>query len=262
MSSLNAIFDHKREEVARARATCSLEDVRAQARDADAPRGFLRALRQRTHPLGLIAEVKKASPSRGVIRPDFDPAAIARAYETAGADALSVLTDERFFQGSPQNLQIAKGVTRLPCLRKDFLYDPYQVYEARAWGADAVLLIVAGLDSSALSELHALAKDLGMDVLIEVHTEAEAEVALELGAELVGVNNRNLSDFSTSLSTSERIIPLLREGSDRLVVSESALETYSDLERVRAAGAEAVLIGTTFCAAPDVGSKVREVMGW
>jgi indole-3-glycerol phosphate synthase len=230
------------------------------AREAASPRGFRAALADARPSLALIAEVKRASPSKGVIRPDFDPVTIAQAYEAAGAHALSVLTDERYFGGSLENLRRAREATRLPCLRKDFLLDPYQLYEARAWGADAVLLIVAGLEREQLAELHALALELGMDVLVEVHTLEEAETALGLGAELVGVNNRNLTDFRTDLSISEQILPLL--AGRALAVSESALETCADLERVRAAGARAVLIGTAFMAAPDVGGKVREVMGW
>jgi indole-3-glycerol phosphate synthase len=258
MSVLQRIFDHKHGEVAAARERISVVDLKAQALDAEPPRGFLRAL-MRNDGLALIAEVKKASPSKGVIRPDFDPVEIACAYERAGADALSVLTDVHYFQGSPENLRLAKANTSLPCLRKDFIDHEYQVYEARAWGADAVLLIVAALEDAQLKDLHGLIQSLGMDALVEVHTEEEAERALEIGAPLIGVNNRDLSDFHTSLETSERLLPMISPLA--LGVSESALETRADLDRVEAAGARAVLIGTTFCASPDIEAKVHEVLG-
>lgn len=208
--------------------------------------------------LALIAEVKKASPSRGLIRPDFDAAEVAAAYARAGAQALSVLTDETYFQGSAENLVRAREAGGLPCLRKDFINDPYQIYEARAWGADAILLIVAGLDDASLADLHRLAVELGMDVLVEVHTDEETDRALALGAPLIGVNNRDLTDFRTTLGTSDRLLP--RISPHAFAVSESALESRADLDRVHAAGAGAVLIGTAFCAAPDIEAKVREVM--
>jgi len=259
MSVLDRIFATKAEEVAAARATVSFEEIQRRAAAADAPRGFLRALEASTDRLALIAEVKKASPSKGVIRADFDAAEIARIYARAGATCLSVLTDVPYFQGSAENLQLARAASSLPCLRKDFLNDPYQVYEARAWGADAILLIVAALDDASLASLHALATSLGMDVLVEVHTGEETERALRQGFPLIGVNNRNLADFRTSLEYSEELIP--RIAPHALAVSESALETPADLARVLAAGARAVLIGTTFCAAPDIEEKVHELMG-
>lgn len=258
MSVLERIFEGKRREVAAAKAAIPLERIKRLAADAPAPRGFLRAL-EAAPPLALIAEVKKASPSKGLIRPDFDPAEIARAYERAGAACLSVLTDAPHFQGSPENLKLARAATHLPCLRKDFLDDAYQIYEARAWGADAVLLIVASLSMDRLKELQSLAWELGMDVLVEVHSEAEVEKARQAGSRLVGVNNRDLSDFSTSLTLSERLIPTIKDWA--FCVSESALETRADLDRVQAAGAKAVLIGTAFCASTDIEGKVHEVMG-
>lgn len=260
MSRLREIFEHKRGEVEAARAAIPLEEIKVRAREAEPPRGFRRALEDATPELALIAEVKRSSPSQGTIREALDPVDIAHQYEAAGAHALSVLTDEKYFGGSSENLIRARKATALPCLRKDFLYDPYQVYEARAWGADAVLLIVAGLEREPLAELYALATALGMDVLVEAHTMAEAEAALGLGAEMIGVNNRDLATFRTDLTVSEAVLPIL--AGRALGVSESALETRADLERVRAAGARAVLIGTAFMAAPDVGTKVREVMGW
>lgn len=259
MSALQRIFDRKREEVASAKARVSIADLNAHVRDAGAPRGFLRAIQQSPRRLALIAEVKKASPSQGLIRPNFDPAAVAMSYEAAGADCLSVLTDVDFFQGHPENLKIARRSTRLPALRKDFLYDPYQVVEARAWGADAVLLIVAMLEPNQVADLQAQAWELGMDVLVEVHAEAEVEVALRAKSTLIGVNNRNLADFTTDIAMSERLLPMITPYATG--VSESALETRADLDRVQAAGARAVLIGTSFCASPDIEAKVREVMG-
>jgi indole-3-glycerol phosphate synthase len=259
MSVLEQIFEHKRGEVAASKARIPLVDLKQMAADAEPPRPFRRALAEAPG-LALIAEIKKASPSKGIIRESFDPREIALSYERAGAHCLSVLTDERFFQGSAENLRIAQQATGLPCLRKDFLDDPYQLVQARAWGADAVLLIVAALSAGQLQELYGEAKSLGMDVLVEVHDEQEACVALETGCDLIGVNNRNLSDFSVSLGTSERLLPLIAPNA--LAVSESALETRADLDRVQASGAKAVLIGTTFSAAPDIEAKVREVMAW
>ncbi len=260
MSVLTRIFEQKAEEVKAAKSLVSTQDLISIANESEAPRGFRNALSQ-VSGLALIAEVKKASPSKGLIRPDFDPVAVAKAYEAAGATALSVLTDQKYFQGSPDNLKLAKANTSLPCLRKDFVNDPYQVYEARAWGADAVLLIVAALPEGLLKDLHDQILELGMDALVEVHSEDEAEIAVRNQFPLIGVNNRDLSNFETSLSVSQRLLPGIK-ASGALAVSESALETKQDLDLVQAAGAQAVLIGTTFCAAPNIESKVREVMGW
>lgn len=221
-------------------------------------RGFRAALLN--YPgLSLIAEVKKASPSEGVIRADFDPVSIAEAYVQAGAQALSVLTDWAYFQGSPAFLASVREAVSVPLLRKDFIEDRYQVLEARAWGADAILLIVAALEKGLISDLSAEAKELGMDVLVEVHDAAELDVALELGCDLIGVNNRNLQNFVTTLETTERLLP--RIGPNAVAVSESGIHTHADCKRVERAGAKAVLIGTAFCASPDIGGKVLEVMG-
>jgi indole-3-glycerol phosphate synthase len=260
MSVLKKIFDHKAAEVQEAKQTVSIADLKAMARDAESPRGFRRALAAAPG-LALVAEVKKASPSKGLIRGDFDPVQVAQAYERAGAHALSVLTDEVYFQGSAENLRLAKQHTALPCLRKDFVNDAYQVYEARAWGADAVLLIVAALSKSEIADLRGLIEDLGMDALVEVHSEEETDTAIELKCPLIGVNNRDLADFATSLSVSGRLLPAVA-ASGAQGISESAIETREDCDFVQEAGAKAVLIGTTFCAAPDIESKVREVMGW
>ena len=259
MSVLERIFEGKRHEIEAAKAKVSLAEIQELADQAPKPRGFLKALQNSTR-LGLIAEVKKASPSKGLIRADFDPEAIAKSYERAGATCLSVLTDIPHFQGSPENLKIARAATNLPCLRKDFLCDPYQIYEARAWGADAVLLIAASLPLDLVVELQTLAQELGMDALVEVHNESEVEIAKKAGAKLVGINNRNLADFTTSLGVSENLAPMIKDWA--LCVSESALETRADLDRVESAGAKAVLIGTTFCQSPDIEAKVHEVMGW
>jgi indole-3-glycerol phosphate synthase len=177
-----------------------------------------------------------------------------------GAHCLSVLTDGPHFQGCAEDLIRARKATRLPVLRKDFIFDPYQVYEARAWGADAILLIVAALESLEIMHLRALATELGMDTLVEVRTESEAQIAMELGCYLIGVNNRNLSTMETDLSTSDRLLPMITKPA--LAVSESAIETKADVDRVHRSGARAVLIGTTFCGAAAIGAKVREVMGW
>lgn len=184
---------------------------------------------------------------------------MARAYERAGAHCLSVLTDVNFFQGSPESLRIAKRVTKLPCLRKDFIEDAYQVYEARAWGADAVLLIASWLGPVQIEDLMGLAISLGMDVLLEVHTALEAEMAVEAGADMIGINNRNLGTLTESLSMSESLLPKV---SGALAVAESGFKSREELDRVEALGAKAALIGTIFCLADDVEAKVREVMGW
>ncbi|MCX7800663.1 MAG: indole-3-glycerol phosphate synthase TrpC [Fimbriimonadales bacterium] len=260
MTYLSRIFDAKVEEVRERSRSVPLSDLRSRAEDAEPPRGFLRALRNADRIPALIAEVKKTSPSQGLIRPDFDPAAIAATYREAGAHCLSVLTDERFFQGSAENLVLARRASGLPVLRKDFLLDAYQVWEARAMGADAVLLIAAMLEPERLAELHALAKELGMDVLVEVHDEDDSARAEACRPDLVGINNRNLHTFETDLAATERLAPQWSERA--LLVSESALEGPEDVQRVAAAGARAVLIGTAFCRAADIGGRVREVMGW
>ncbi|CAN5651961.1 indole-3-glycerol phosphate synthase TrpC [soil metagenome] len=259
MTILDRIFATKHEEVVAAKAQFSIEDLKAKTKDVSPPRGFLRALLSPHRDLGLIAEVKKASPSKGVIREDFDPVAIAQAYERAGADCLSVLTDRLFFQGAPEFLTACRDATTLPVLRKDFIDDPYQVAEASAWGADAVLLIVAALSDTQLEDLYGEIVSYGMDALVEVHTEAEAMRAIDLAPGLIGINNRDLSTFETSLETTERIAPMTTPIA--LTVSESALATRADLHRVKAAGVRAVLIGETFTRAVHIEEKVREVMG-
>jgi indole-3-glycerol phosphate synthase len=259
MNVLQRIFAAKVDEVADARARIPLAELISRGRDLEPARPFARALAESPHPLALVAEVKKASPVKGVIRDAFDPEAIARGYERAGADCLSVLTDVAYFQGSPEHLIACRAATALPVLRKDFLIDDYQVWEARAWGADAVLLIVSGLDDGRLRGLRELAEELGMDALVETHTEHEMERAIASGARLVGINNRDLATFETRLDITERLAPL---AGDALLVSESALDSPEATERVRAAGARAALIGTAFCREPDVEAAVRRIMGW
>lgn len=244
-----------------AQTALPLSEVREAALAAAPARGFRKALAESSKNPALIAEVKKASPSQGLIRPDFDPVVIAQTYENVGASVLSVLTDVRYFQGSLSYLRQIREAVRLPLLRKDFIYDPYQVWEAKAAGADAILLIVAGLDMSQLRDLHQLAtEEVGLDVLVEAHNEEEVGAAIEIGADLIGINNRDLSTFVTDITVSERLLKLLPSGA--VGVAESGLETFEDIVRMCLAGARAVLIGTTFCASPDIEAKVREVMNW
>jgi indole-3-glycerol phosphate synthase len=239
-----------------------LNPADAERRIADLPpcRGFLRALTEvRRREIGLIAEVKKASPSKGLIREDFEPVGLARDYEAAGADCLSVLTDREFFQGANTYLTRIREAVKLPLLRKDFTIDPLQIYEARLIGADAILLIAAILTPDELKSYHRLAKDLGMDALVEVHDRAEMETVLELGlAELVGINNRDLRTFVTDLKTTEELARLVPDGAT--LVSESGISSPDDIRRVREAGARAVLIGEHFMRQPDVGEAVRALM--
>lgn len=256
MSVLDQILETKRAEV----GTLDPADIRSRSRDASPPRGFRAALDEAPVPVALIAEVKRASPSEGLIREPFDPAALARTYRDAGAHCLSVLTDRLYFQGAPEHLAAARAASGLPVLRKDFVVDRLQIAEARGLGADAVLLIVAALDASQLREFREEAESLGMDTLVEVHSPAELDLALDSGATLVGVNNRDLSTFRVDLGIGEALLPRLPDGV--LGVGESAISTFDDVERLRRAGARAALIGTTFCRAPNVEAKVREVMGW
>ncbi|QEP43103.1 indole-3-glycerol phosphate synthase TrpC [Ectothiorhodospiraceae bacterium BW-2] len=226
---------------------------------ASAPRGFIRALQQRIAggEAAVIAEVKKASPSKGVIRPDFNPAQIAQSYQQGGASCLSVLTDSDFFQGSTEALQQARAACELPVLRKEFIIDPYQLYEARAMGADAVLLIVAALEQSQLRDLAALATELELDILTEVHNRQELERLLALDLTLVGINNRNLRTFKTSLQTTLELLE--RVPADRLVVTESGIHTAADVALMRQHGVNAFLVGEAFMRASEPGEKLAEL---
>ena len=260
MSVLEKIFAERRKDVAEAKLRIPEAELRARVRDQESPRGFRKALEGASQKPALIAEIKPASPSQGVINAALDVAQVAQAYGRAGAHALSVLTEPRHFGGRPENIMVAKTACGLPALRKDFICDPYQVLEARAWGADAVLFIVAALEPSQVIDLQATALEEGMDVLVEVHDEKETETALAAGAKLIGVNSRDLKTLATNLAVAERILPLVK--GQALAVAESALSSRQDVRRVTHAGADAVLIGTAFCASPDIEGKVREVMGW
>lgn len=259
---LDEIMAFKRQEVEAARTLASEADLRARIADMeDHPRGFARALRDSNGSgwTTIIAEVKKGSPSKGIIRPDFDPIEIAETYQANGAVCLSVLTDERFFLGHLRFLSLIREQVRLPLLRKDFLYDPYQVWEARAAGADAVLLIAAALDLPRLQDLAALATELGMDVLLEIHDEKELEVALQVPVELIGINNRDLRTFVTDLGATERLTPLIP--ADRFVVAESGIRDRGDILRLKRGGARAFLIGESLMRENDFGAKLRELIG-
>ena len=260
MTKLQEMFENKLAEIATAKSRIPQAEIEQQAYAQAPSRDFLGALIASAD-LALIAEVKKASPSEGTIRPDLDPADVAFKYEKAGASCLSVLTDSKYFQGCPENLQIATRTVQIPCLRKDFICDPYQIYEARAWGADAILLIASYLDLLQIQDLQLLAHSLKMTALVEVHNESELEIALIAKSALIGVNNRDLRQFTTDIAVSERLIPLIKRAG-AVAVSESGLSTHSDLDRMRAVGADAVLIGTSFCKSPDIEKKVTEVMGW
>jgi indole-3-glycerol phosphate synthase len=250
----------KREHVAAMKARRPLAAVVAAAKQAPPPRGFADRLRGAVASgrYGLIAEIKKASPSAGLIRADFDPATLARAYEKAGASCLSVLTDEPYFQGKDEFLGAARAATRLPALRKDFMVDAYQIHESRAIGADCILVILAVLDDALARDLEALAFSYGMDVLIEVHDEAELDRALGLKSPLIGINNRNLRTLKTDTATTKRFAA--RVPKDRLVVSESGLRTAQDLAEMRAVGVNCFLIGESLMKAPDVEAATRALL--
>ena len=255
---LDEILEQKRREVAAARERVSFNVLESRLASSPPVRGFLAALLAANRP-GLIAEVKKASPSAGLIRPDFDPVTIARQYEVAGANCLSVLTDEHFFQGHLDYLRDIRQIVRIPVMRKEFIIDRYQIAEARVAGADCVLLIAECLDDVQLHDLYGYARSLGMDVLIELYDLENVERVLATGTKLLGINNRDLRTFVTSLEHTFRVKQLVPE--DILLVSESGIASHADIQRLRAEGIGAVLVGESLMRQPDIGVAVRSLMG-
>lgn len=258
---LKKIIQRKGAEIAERRTQTPLSQLKNSLEAAPPVRGFVRALEQKiaSGEAAVIAEVKKASPSKGVIREDFHPDEIARSYELGGAACLSVLTDIDFFQGADTYLQLARAASRLPVIRKDFFIDPYQVYEARTLGADCILLIAACLTDEKMVELNNLAQELGMDVLIEVHDREELERTLPLNNRLIGINNRDLRSFETNLNTTIGLLKRIPD--DRIVVTESGIHTQADVQQMRRSGVHAFLVGEAFMRADDPGARLAELFG-
>jgi indole-3-glycerol phosphate synthase len=257
MDRLKEILDYKRREVERRKNAVTLAQLRERITKRYDQRSLEKALRRKDE-ITLIAEIKRASPSAGVIRENFNPTELARAYERGGANALSVLTDEKFFQGQLKYLLQARSASNLPCLRKDFIVDEYQIWEARLAEADAVLLIVAALSKEELRQFHDVAQDAELDVLMEVHNEKELEVAIDLNAHVIGINNRNLQTFKVDLAVTEELAPKIPK--EHTIVSESGIHTVADVERVRACGVNAILVGESLMRQENVELATRKLM--